>query len=523
MGVIQIFIDQTVSAFKALFESFGTGSFDAIITAFAGVVWSPPLAILCLSAGLYFSCRMRFLQVRKIKKMVSLLFNGGSSDKGVSSFQAFALAVAGRVGTGNIVGVATAIAYGGPGALFWMWAIAFLGAGSAFVEATLAQLYKEEIDGEYRGGPAYYFGKRGLGKMGVVFMVATLLATAAFLPGIQSNAIVTVIDENFGIGTTIPMIIVLVLLALIILGGTKIISKSAEIIVPFMSGAYILVALIILAINFQEIPGTFALIFKSAFGLEQGLGGILGSTILWGVKRGVFSNEAGQGTAPHPAAAAEVSHPAKQGLVQAFSVYFDTLFVCSATGLAIIITKSYSVFQGGDAANGIMSGYGSGVFTSAEDISKFSPTAFNTLLTNFGGKFIAIALFFFAFTTLMAYYYYAETNLELMLKKYSEEIRNIAKWVLKVIYIAATFFFGVKSNAVAWAAADIGVGLMAWINIIGILIIAKPALLAFKDFERREKAGTDDEYFTVDSMPADEQAAFKGVTFWHSENVKDKQ
>ncbi|MDR1782437.1 MAG: alanine:cation symporter family protein [Bacilli bacterium] len=531
MGVIQIFIDQTIDAFKGMTTFQG---FDGFCNALASLLWSPPLVILLVCTGIYFSIRMAFPQVRKIKKMVTLLFGGSSSEKGVSSFQAFAMAVAGRVGTGNIVGVATAIAYGGPGAVFWMWMIAFLGSGSAFVEATLAQIYKDEIDGEYRGSPALYFGKRGLGGLKIVFIVACIVGCGIALPGIQSNAIATAIHENFGVSSYIPMIITVVLLALIIIGGTKSIAKAAEVIVPFMSGIYILAAIIIIIVNIGELPRVLGDIFGGALGLKQALAGTLGWAILWGVKRGVFSNEAGQGTAPHVAAAAEVSHPAKQGLVQAFSVYFDTLFVCSATAFAILMTGTYQVFktsEGADA-NGIFQTYADHTSTifanvngkdftgSAESISMFTPQAFNTLIHGFGGKFVAISLFFFAFTTLMALYYYAESDLLILLEKKTAATRKAATWILKIIYLFVTGFFAIQSNAVAWAVADIGVACMAWINVIGILIIAAPAIICFKDYERREKAGTEDEFFTIDSLSEEEQKAFKGVTFWHTGDAK---
>ncbi|MDH6603684.1 AGCS family alanine or glycine:cation symporter [Bacilli bacterium PM5-9] len=514
MRVIEAFWVDIQAAFDAIMS---INSFDTFVSAMAGLIWSPLLIILCLSAGLYFSFRMKFFQIRKIKKMVELLFGGSSSDQGVSSFQAFALAVAGRVGTGNIVGVATAIAYGGPGALFWMWCIAFFGAGSAFVESTLAQLYKEEIDGEYRGGPAYYFNKMGYKPVGIVFMFATLLACGVLLPGVQSNSIGVSMNNAFGINPAIPVVVVIILLAIIIIGGTKSLSKAAEIIVPFMSGAYILIALIILIVNIDKVPGTFGLIFSSAFGANEVLGGSLGMAILWGVKRGVFSNEAGQGTGAHAAAAAEVSHPAKQGLVQSFSVYFDTLFVCTATGLMIIITGMFSTYIPYSGVDGVFQTYAEYSTMGGDSalINSFTPSAIDTLVNGWGTKFVAIALFFFAFTTLMAYYYYAETNLELLLEKQSDGTRKAASWVLKILFLLMTGFFGLRANAVAWNAADVGVGLMAWINIIGILVIAKPALLTFKDFERRQKAGTDDEFFTVEALPAEDQPYFKGVTFWH--------
>src|SRR5690554_6214107 len=298
---------------------------ESIIIALKDIVWSNALIILCLSAGVYFSATTRFLQVRHLREMIRLLFDGSASDRGVTSFQAFTMAIAGRVGTGNIAGVATAIAMGGPGAVFWMWLIAFLGSASAFVEATLGQIYKQVDNGEYRGGPAYYIEK-GLGVKwyALVFAGATVLSTAFFLPGVQSNSIATSINTAFDIPVEFTGVFITVFLALVIFGGVKRIGKVAEIVVPFMAAAYVLMAIIIIALNFSQIPEVFSLIIKSAFGFQPAFAGILGMAIAWGVKRGIYSNEAGQGTAPHAAAAAEVSHPAKQGLVQAFSVYVDT-------------------------------------------------------------------------------------------------------------------------------------------------------------------------------------------------------
>ncbi|WP_423363677.1 alanine/glycine:cation symporter family protein [Mycoplasma sp. P36-A1] len=526
MKIFEIFISETVAAIDAFNSGLASGSLNGFIEGLAALIWSPVTALLCLFAGLYFSFRMRFVQLRKIPTMAKLLFSGSGSDEGISSFQAFALAVAGRVGTGNIVGVATAIAYGGPGALFWMWAVAFFGAGSAYIESTLAQLYKTEIDGEYRGGPAYYFRKRGLKPLGYIFMFCCLIATGILLPGVQSNAIVTAVYNGFGISQTVMMIIVLVLIGIIIVGGTKSLSRAAEIIVPFMSGIYIIVAIIILIVNIGQVPATFSLIFRSAFGADAILGASLGQAILWGVKRGVFSNEAGQGTAPHAAAAAEVSHPAKQGLVQAFSVYFDTIFVCSATGLSIIITGAYSIFIPGTQQNGIFQTYAehSTMGGSPDKIAEYTPTAMSSLIGGFGHGFIAIALFFFAFTTLMAYYYYAESNLELLMRnKFSDKQRKIAIWMLKGIFLAATYFFGIRSNAAAWAAADIGVGLMAIINIIGILIICKPAIICLKDFEKKQAEGKEDQPFVLEDLSIEEQKSFKGVDFWTRENISKKK
>lgn len=446
------------------------------------IIWSNALIILCLATGIYFSIVTRFLQVRYLKDMVSLLFGGESSAKGVSSFQAFAIAISGRVGTGNIAGVATAIAMGGPGAVFWMWAIAFLGAASAFIEATLGQIYKTVKDGQYRGGPAYYIEK-GLGIQwyASLFAIATILSTALFLPGVQSNSIAISAKTAFDIPVEMTGAAVTILLGLIIFGGVKRIGKVAEIVVPFMAGAYILMALIVIALNVGQVPAIFGLIFRSAFDVEPAFAGIFGMAVSWGVKRGIYSNEAGQGTAPHAAAAAEASHPVKQGLVQAFSVYVDTLFVCTATALMILFTGQYNVVnpKGGFLVENVK-----GLAVGAD----YTQAAINTEFPSLGSGFVSIALLFFAFTTIMAYYYIAETNLSYLLKKGQNKW---LLWALRGLIMSATFYGSIKTAALAWTIGDIGVGMMAWLNIVAILLLRKPALAALKDYGEQKKQGKD--------------------------------
>ena len=308
-------------------------------------LWSNPMLFLALGSGLIFTICLRFVQVRKLKTMVGLLFNGKASDHGLSSFQAFTLAIAGRVGTGNIVGVATAICAGGPGALFWMWMIAIVGSATTFVECTLSQLHKKKIDGEYKGGWVYYIGDKWkvIGGICSVLFIATLAFTQTL---VHSNAMSTALTNAFGIPPIVCGIVIAVILGAIVFGGVKVIARVAEIVVPVMSVIYVLVALVILAVNYQNIPAAFALIFKSAFGADQIIGAAMGSAMIWGTKRAIFSSETGMATATP---STEVSHPAKQGLVQAFSVYIDTLFVCTATGLMLIITGCYSV-QGADGS-----------------------------------------------------------------------------------------------------------------------------------------------------------------------------
>jgi len=452
-----------------------------IIDFLNGIIWSPALIFLCLGAGLYFSVRTRFMQVRGIKEMLSLMFKGEKSPAGISSFQALAMSLSGRVGTGNIAGVATAIAYGGPGAIFWMWVVAFLGASTAYVESTLGQIYKEKDDnGQYRGGPAYYIEKAmGLKSYAWLFAVATAVATGLFLPGVQANSIASGVENAWGITPTITAIVTVIGLAIIIFGGVKRIASFAEVVVPVMAIAYIMIAVVIVAMNASQIPDMFALIIENAFGFDAGFGAMIGMAIMWGVKRGVYSNEAGQGTGPHPAAAAEVSHPAKQGYVQAFSVYIDTLFVCTATAFMLLATNSYNV-HGADGTMiveglaGVAAGPG------------FTQAAVESVLPGFGASFVALALMFFSFTTMLAYYYMADSNIAYINRTANRPWLTL---VMKVLFLGAVAYGTIHSAGVAWGLGDVGVGLMAWLNIVAIIILQKPALACLKDYETQKKAG----------------------------------
>ena len=456
---------------------------NEFVSTLNGVIWSPALIYLCLGAGLYFSVRTRFMQVRGIGEMIRLTFAGKSSPSGVSSFQALTMSLSGRVGTGNIAGVATAITFGGPGAVFWMWMVAFLGASTAYVESTLAQIYKEKDDeGMYRGGPAYYIEKcMGQKWYAWIFALSTAIAMGLLLPGVQANSIASGLQNAWGIAPAVSAAGIVILLGFIIFGGVKRIALFAEIVVPFMALAYILVALVIVFLNIEQVPSMIALIFKSAFGLEAGFGAVLGMAVQWGVKRGVYSNEAGQGSGPHPAAAAEVSHPAKQGYVQAFSVYIDTLFVCSATAFMLLTTGMYNV-QGPDGAM-IVSG-----LPGIDAGPGYTQAAVEFMLPGFGSTFVALALFFFAFTTMVAYYYIAETNIAYINRKVH---RPWLYYVLKIGLLGAVTYGSVRTAGAAWDLGDVGVGIMAWLNIIAILIIQKPALIALKDYEAQKKDGKD--------------------------------
>jgi alanine or glycine:cation symporter, AGCS family len=466
-----------------------------------GVIWSPALIYLCLGVGFFYTITTRFLQVRHMKDIVKLTFRGEKSAAGISSFQALNLALSGRVGTGNIAGVATAIAFGGPGAVFWMWLIAFLGAGSAFIEATLGQVYKSKQDGQFRGGPAYYIEK-GL-KMkwyAVLFAIVTVIATGALLPGVQANSIASSMKNAFGISTNITGIALIVVLGIIIFGGVKRIARTAEFVVPFMAIGYIIVALIVMFANLSEVGNVLRLIFSSAFGGDAAFGGILGAAIAWGVKRGIYSNEAGQGTAPHAAAAAEVSHPAKQGIVQAFSVYVDTWFVCTATAFMILMTGMYNVTpEEGPAIVTNLPG--------VEEGPEYTQAAVESVLPGFGAPFVAIALLFFAFTTIMAYYYMAETNLAYITKK----VRSVwAEHVLKIVLLGMVYYGCVKTAGLAWTLGDIGVGAMAWLNLIAIILLTKPALKVLRDYEAQLKDGKDPVFDPI-------KVGIKDADFWENE------
>ncbi len=481
---------------------------DKIISTVSTLVWSDVFIYLCLCTGLYFSIRTGFLQVTYLKDMLRLLFAKKKTDEGISSFQAFALAISGRVGTGNIIGVATAIFYGGPGAVFWIWIIAFLGSSSAFVEATLGQLYKKKEGTEFRGGPAYYIEK-GLGVKwyAVLFAVLTIISAGFLLPGVQSNAIASSAANAFDLPTHYTGIAVVLLLILIIFGGVKRLGSVAEFVVPFMAGGYILMTLIIIGMNFQQIPEVFGLIFSSAFSLNATFGGIIGMAIAWGVKRGIYSNEAGQGTAPHAAAAAEVNHPAQQGLVQAFSVYVDTLFVCTATALMILFTGMYNVTDvdaAGKPATAIVENL-PGV-----DYNGFTQAAVSHHFPGFGNEFIAIALFFFAFTTIMAYFYYADTNISYLIK--DGKAKKIIGFLFKIVFLSTVYFGTVRTADMAWAIGDIGVGLMAWVNIIAILLLSKTAMKVWKDYKQKRKQGIEDPDFNP------EEIGIKNADYWTDKN-----
>ncbi|MGB6129077.1 MAG: alanine/glycine:cation symporter family protein [Psychrilyobacter sp.] len=463
-----------------------------------GIIWSPLLVYLCLGAGLFFTLKIKVSQISMVKEMLRLLFGkdvkpGERSKDSISGFEAMCMSVSGRVGTGNIAGVATAISLGGPGSIFWLWVISVLGAASSYVESTLGQLYKEEFEGTYRGGPAYYFKKGLLGGKawyGNLFAIVTVTGMSLLMPSVQSNVIASSMHTATGLPKWITGAIIVAVLAVIVFGGAKRIAKFASIVVPFMAIAYIIIAVIVLILNASDIIPSLSLIVRSAFGQEQAFAGIVGTAVMWGVKRGIYSNEAGQGTGPASAAAADTSHPAKQGLIQAFSIYIDSIFVCTATALMIIITGAYKVFA--PSGKEIYSAFGASTDMTASTIGPLNTTIALDAGIGYGAYIVAIAIMFFAFTTILAYFWNGDSAAIYLLGN-SSSSKNIRK-VLTIIFLTFTFIGTIITGGMAWTLGDIGVGMMAWVNIVGILIMHKPAILCLKDYKARMKKGTQDNW-----------------------------
>ncbi|MBQ1471554.1 sodium:alanine symporter family protein [Eubacterium sp. AB3007] len=458
-----------------------------------GYLWAPALVYLAIAVGLILSIGLKFPQFRLIKDMVGQMRKGSSSDSGVSSFQGFCMALGGRVGTGNIAGVASAIGAGGPGAVFWMWVIALIGAGSAFSESALAQVYKTKTIGEYRGGPAYYIEKGLKCKpLAIIFACATILAMTVTGPTVQAGAIAAAFRGiNLSISPVIVGVIVAGLFIAVTLGGLKRIGTFASYVVPIMAGIYLLLALIILIINIKHIPGMFALIFSCAFNMNAVFGGVFGSCVMMGVKRGIYSNEAGWGSGAHAAATAEVSHPAKQGLVQAFSVYIDTLLVCTATALMILSTDMFNVL---DADGNVIYEGIAGV----EAGPGFVQGAINSFIPGFGAPFITIAMFFFAFTTLLSFAVYADSNIQYLLSHTSDTMKRRAYTVGCLIIAVLAFLASMKDMTTAWDYADVGVGIMCWLNLPILALMAPKSIKILKDYETQKKMGLDPVFIPED-------------------------
>ncbi|MEL6089989.1 alanine/glycine:cation symporter family protein [Plesiomonas shigelloides] len=447
---------------------------NALISFVNDLLWGSVLIYFLLGAGLFFTLRLGFLQIRHFGHMFSILRRSRrSDDSGISSFQALCTSLAARVGTGNLAGVAVALTLGGPGAIFWMWVVAFIGMATAFVESTLAQLYKTKDDqGNYRGGPAYYMEKGlGMRRMGVLFSIFLIIAFGLVFNAVQSNSIAQAMHVAFGVPQLGVGIGLVVLTAVIIFGGVRTIARVAELIVPVMALVYLLLALYVVGINISKLPDVIVLIVKSAFGWQEAAAGTLAYTIsqamINGVKRGLFSNEAGMGSAPNAAAAASPypPHPASQGYVQMLGVFMDTIVICTATAAIILTSGTLETGQG-------MSGI---------DLTQ---RALSTAVGDWGAIFIAVAVFFFAFTSIIANYAYAETNLVFL-----EHNGNKRLLMFRGMVLGMVIFGAVAELPIVWAMADISMGLMALTNLIAILLLSGTAIKLAKDYNEQLDSG----------------------------------
>ena len=427
------------------------------------ILWSYVLIIMLIVLGLYFSFKLKFVQFRYIKDMFKLLGKSATNKhEGISSFQAFCISTASRVGTGNLAGVAIAISIGGPGAVFWMWFIALIGGASSFVESTLAQIFKIPDKDSFRGGPAYYMEK-GLGKrwMGILFSILITISFGLIFNSVQSNTISLAFHEAFGVKTYISGIAITILTAFVIFGGVQRIAKVTEIIVPIMASAYVIIALFVVFKNITSIPSILKLIFENAFGINQAIGGSVGSALMLGIKRGLFSNEAGMGSAPNAAATASVEHPIHQGLIQTLGVFTDTILICSATSFIILTSNVYT--------NTKLTGI------------QLTQNALSSQVGNWGNIFIAICIFLFAYSSILGNYYYGESNIEFI------NTNKVWLTIYRLFVIVMVMLGSLVEIKLVWDLADLFMGLMAILNLVAIALLFKICLETLSQYEGQKK------------------------------------
>lgn len=441
-------------------------------------LWGKLLIVVLVGLGLFFTIASRFVQLRYFGDMFRIFGQALQRKEGqLSSFQALMLSVAGRVGAGNIAGVAVAIMLGGPGAVFWMWVVALLGMATSYFECSLAQLYKRrEADGTYRGGPAFYI-LHGLGQrwLAVIFSFLLLVTFGFGFNAVQSFTVATSLHDTFGLPTWISGIALVGVIGLIVFGGIKRIASMADVLVPVMAGGYILMALVIIGMNLSEVPATLSLIVKSAFGLEPAFAGGVGAAIIMGVKRGLFSNEAGLGSAPNVAAVAEVKHPAAQGIVQSLSVFIDTLLICTSTALIILLS---GVYQPGSEMAGV-------VLTQA---------ALAAEVGEWGRIFVSMALLLFVFTTLVYNYYLGENALSFFSSKRALLI------VYRALVMALVLWGSMQDLSTVFGFADVTMGLLAVVNLVAITLLFKVGMRLMRDYDAQVKAGIDTPVFDANKF-----------------------
>ncbi|WP_016931799.1 alanine/glycine:cation symporter family protein [Rhodococcus sp. R1101] len=457
--------------------------------------WYAVIALL-VGSGLYYTVRSRFIQIRLVPDMLRSVVEKPTTmpdgTKGISPFRAFSVSAASRVGTGNVAGVAIAISLGGPGAVFWMWVMATIGAATAFLESTLAQLYKVRDKDSFRGGPAYYM-QYGLGKrwMGMIFAVIITITYGFVFNAVQTNSIVDAVSSSVGEKSTGLQVgvglVVAALVAVVIFGGIRRISGVSQVLVPILAIAYLVIGVIVVILNIGEVPAMFRLIVENAFGLEEIVGGGFAAAFMNGIRRGLFSNEAGMGSAPNAGATAAVSHPVKQGLVQSLGVYFDTLLVCSITAFIILLSEPE---------------FGSGLEGAA-----LTQNALALQLGDWTVHFLAVLIFFLAFTSVIGNYYYSESNMEFLTGS-----RRILPY-LRTAVVVCVFLGAVGSLPLVWALADLAMGIMATVNLIALIPLSGIAYALFHHYSAQRKQGRDP-VFRAGDVPG-----LRGIQVWTDEDL----
>lgn len=465
------------------------------------LVWSNPIIFLILGSAIFFTIILRGVQVRNIKHQVQLLFSSSESEAGISPFATFCTVIGYRVGTANVAGVAVAIWSGGPGAVFWMLITSILDTAISYAECALGQVYKIKQDGEYRGG-AYYYIQRGMGlrKLAFVYAFLTLICVPILTVAPHAFSITSGFKTSLGVSQYITGAIVAILLFVVVSGGIRRIAKTAELLVPFMTIGFVILTIIIIVMNAGEVPEAFSLIIGSAFGKDAVFGGLMGTAVLWGVKRSVNSSGAGMGEAVPAASATECSHPGVQGLVNSFSVYID-VFVCICTALIIILTDCFNVQ---DAAGNLLHVSGGSTAIANQTVEpgiSWAQEALNTIFPGgIGATVLAFFLFFFAFTTLLNYYYQGETAIAYMLHNKSKKTRRTAIWVLRIVMPLIFFYFAVQSSSTSFSSGELGVGLMVWFNVIILLIMSPTIKKVHDDYTKQRKEGIEKPIFNPQKL-----------------------
>ncbi len=466
---------------------------DSAINAVNGVLWSYVLIVVLIGLGIYFTIKTKFVQIFYVGEMVRVLRHGivGHKTKGkeISSFQAFCISTASRVGVGNIAGIAIAVTLGGPGAIFWMWVIALIGSATGFVESTLAQIYKVPFrEGGYHGGPAYYI-RNALKQPAVAALFAVLITITFALSynSVQSNTIAMALNDSMGFDTIITGLVLCILTSMVIFGGAHRIAKVTEFLVPIMATLYLIVALVIFFKNLSAVPEMCYLIFHDAFAPQSAVAGGFAAVIMTGIKRGLFSNEAGEGSVPNAAACATTSHPVKQGLIQAFGVFVDTLFICSASAVIVLLSGKYEI--GGDVT---------GIALVQESLS--------SQLGEWCRYFMSFTITLFAFSSIIGNYYYGEVNIMYLTKN------SYVMTVFRILVVAMVFFGSYASLSVVWDLADLCMALLALTNLYAIVRLGKYAFYAFDNYISQKKQGIKEPVFTA-SLMKDQS----GVASWGNE------